>query len=163
MSEGYREDTRDENGSQEGSRHDYDVGIDTNNFVWEDVLEEIGRFENFDLAMRFTQDEWISFSKPLRDYIKAKRLLDLVPIETNPSSNAGDRVPGRPTGVDMEAKQSSDGNVTVRPRTSNRVEQETVESGNEDIGSSMQRIGSSLLHVVAVRDHSDELEPTTND
>ena len=54
-------------------------------------------------------------------------------------------------------------NVTVRPRTSNRVEQETVESGNEDIGSSMQRIGSRLLHVVAVRDHSDELEPTTND
>ena len=37
-----------------------------------------------------------------------------------------------------------------------------MESGNEDIGSSMQRIGSSLLHVVAVRDHSDELEPTTN-
>ena len=93
----------------------------------------------------------------------AKRHLDKVPIETNPSSNAGDRVPGRPTGVDMKAKRSSDGNVTVRPRTSNRVEQETVESGNEDIGSSMQRIGSSLLHVVAVRDHSDELEPTTND
>ena len=60
-------------------------------------------------------------SKPLRDYIKAKRLLDLILIETNPSSNPGDRVPGRLTGVDMEAKRSSDVNVTVRPRTSNRV------------------------------------------
>ena len=59
MSEVYREDTRDENGSQEGSRHDFDVGIDTDDFVWEDVLEEIGRFENFDLVMRFTQDEWV--------------------------------------------------------------------------------------------------------
>ena len=28
MSEGYREDTRDEIGSREGSRHDGDVGID---------------------------------------------------------------------------------------------------------------------------------------
>ena len=106
MSEGYREDTRDENGSQEGSRHDYDVGFDTDDFVWEDVLEEIGRFENFDLAMRFTQGEWMSFSKPLRDYIKAKRLLDLIPIETNPSSNADVRAKVRPIGVDMEAKRS---------------------------------------------------------
>ena len=37
-----------------------------------------------------------------------------------------------------------------------------MESGNEDIGSSMQRIGSSLLHVAGERDHMDELEPTTN-
>ena len=51
----------------------------------------------------------------------AKRHLDKVPIETNPSSNAGDRVPGCPTGVDMDAKRSSDVNVTVRPRTSNRA------------------------------------------
>ena len=75
----------------------------------------------------------------------AKRHLDKVPIETNTSSNAGDRVPGRLTGVDMEAKRSSDVNVTVRSRTSNRVEQETVESGNEDIGSSMQRIRNDIL------------------
>ena len=162
MSEVYREETHDESGSSEGSCDDQNVGIETENFVWEDVLEEISRFENFDLAMKFTTDEWASFSGSLRSYILAKRLLFRIPIETNPSSNAGDRVPGCPTSVDMEAKRSSDVNVTVRPRTSNRVEQETVESGNEDIGSSMQRIGSNLLHVAAVRDHSDELEPTTN-
>ena len=84
----------------------------------------------------------------------AKRLLDSIPIETNPNSNADVRAKVRPIGVDMEAKRSSDGNVTVRPRTSSRVEQETVESGNEDFGSSMQRIGSSLLHVARERERS---------
>ena len=95
----------------------------------------------------------------------AKRLLDKVSIETNPSTKADDPdcVKDRPPALDMEAKQSSDVNVTVRSRSSNRVEQETVESGNEDISSSMQRIGSSLLHVVVVGDHSSKLEPTTND
>ena len=68
----------------------------------------MGRFENFDLAMRFTNDEWFSFSKPLRDYIKAKRLLDLIPIETNPSSNTDVRAKVRPTGVDMDAKSIVD-------------------------------------------------------
>ena len=68
MSEVYREETRDENGSEEGSRRDCDVGTETNNFVWEDVLEEIGRLEKFDIAMGFTHDEWFSLSKPLRDY-----------------------------------------------------------------------------------------------
>ena len=55
MSEGYRKDTRDENGSQEGSRHDFDVGIDTDDFVKEDALEEICRFENFCVDMTFTR------------------------------------------------------------------------------------------------------------
>ena len=137
MSEVYRFETRDENGSEEGSRRDCDVGIDTDHFVWEDVLEEIGRFENFDIAMKFTGEEWYSFSKPLRDYILAKRLLYKIPIETNPESKVPD--------LDPDAKRSSDVNVTVRSRSSNRVEQETVESGNEEIGSSMQRIVSSLL------------------
>ena len=155
MSEVYREETRDENGSVEGSRRDYDVGIETDQFVCEDGLEEIGRFENFDIAMKFTGEEWYSFSKPLRDYILAKRLLYKISIETNPESKVPD--------LDPDAKRSSDVNVTVRPRAFNRVEQETVESGNEDIGSSMQRIGSDLLHVVAASDHSNKLEPTTND
>ena len=108
MSEGYREDTRDEIGSREGSCHDGDVGFDREDFVWEDVLEEMGRIENFNIAMRFTQDEWFSLSLPLRDYIRAKRLLDSIPIETNPSSNADDRAKVRPTGVDMDAKSIVD-------------------------------------------------------
>ena len=158
MSEVYREETHDESGSSEGSCDDQNVGIETENFVWEDVLEEITRFENFDLAMKFTTDEWASFSGSLRSYILAKRLLSKITIETNPSSKTD-----RPPALDLEAKQSSDVNVTVRSRSSNRVEQETVESGNEDISSSMQRIGSSLLHVVVAGDHSNKLEPTTND
>ena len=126
MSEVYRFETRDENGSEEGSRRDFDVGIDTDYFVWEDVLEEIGRFENFDIAMKFTGEEWYSFSKPLRDYILAKRLLYKIPIETNPSTKADDPdcVKDRPPALDMDAKRSSDENVTVRSRSSNRVEQE---------------------------------------
>ena len=43
MSEVYREETRDENGSEEGSRRNFDVGIYTDQFIWEDVLEELGR------------------------------------------------------------------------------------------------------------------------
>ena len=38
MSEVYREETRDENGSSEGSHRDHDVGIETDDFVWEDDL-----------------------------------------------------------------------------------------------------------------------------
>ena len=45
----------------------------------------------------------------------------------------------------MDAKQSSDVHVTVRSRSSNRVEQQTVEICNEDTGSSMQRIASGML------------------
>ena len=76
-----------------------------------------------------------------------KRLLDKISIETNPESKVDDpdSVKDCRPGLDMDAKRSSDVNVTVRSRASNRVEQETVESGNEDIGSSMQRIGSDLV------------------
>ena len=84
----------------------------------------------------------------------AKLLLDKVPIETNPGSKIDDLdcVKDRRPVLDPEAKRSSDVSVTVRPRASNRVEQETVESGNEDIGSSMQSIGPNLLHSNTVSD-----------
>ena len=49
------EETRDESGSDEGSCNDHDVGIETDDFVWEDVLEEICRFENFCVDMTFTR------------------------------------------------------------------------------------------------------------
>jgi hypothetical protein len=93
----------------------------------------------------------------------AKIFLDKISIETSPEfkDDDPDSVKDCRPGLDMDAKQSSDVNVTVRSRSSNRVEQETVESGNEDISSSMQRIGSNLLHVVAVSDHSNKREATT--
>ena len=103
MSEVYREETHDESGSSEGSCDDQNVGIETENFVWEDVLEEISRFENFDLAMKFTTDEWSSFSGSLRSYIMAKRLLFQIPIETNPSSKTDD--------PDCVVEQFVEGNV----------------------------------------------------
>ena len=63
MSEVYREDTRDESGSddpdcvmdRQGSCDDDYVGIETDDFVWEDALEEICRFENFSVDMTFTR------------------------------------------------------------------------------------------------------------
>ena len=53
-SEDYREDTQGENDSNEGSSSDHIVELETDDFVWEDVLEEIGRFENFNVDMTFT-------------------------------------------------------------------------------------------------------------
>ena len=163
MSEDYVEDTHGDINSEVGSTSDHSAFMELVDFVWEDALEEICRFENFCVDMTFTRKSMFSFSQSLLISM-AKRLLDKVSIETNPSSKADDPdcAKDRPTGLDMDAKQSSDVNVTVRSRASNRVEQETVESGNEDFGSSMQRIGSSLLET-RESDHKDELEPTTND
>ena len=55
MSEVYREETRNESDSSEGSCNDHDVGIETDVIVWEDALEEICRFENFCVDMTFTR------------------------------------------------------------------------------------------------------------
>ena len=51
----YREETRDESGSDQGSCNDHDVGIETDHFVGEDALEKICRFENFCVDMTFTR------------------------------------------------------------------------------------------------------------
>ena len=83
MSEGYREETQSEvdmtepHGVQQitapGDFGDYpadhNAELDMDNFIWEDVLEEIGRFENFDVDMTFSFSEWSSFSQHLRAYI----------------------------------------------------------------------------------------------
>ena len=55
MSEDYREDTQGWNDSDEGSSSDHIAELETDDFVWEDVLEEIGRFENFNVDMTFTR------------------------------------------------------------------------------------------------------------
>jgi hypothetical protein len=75
--------------------------------------------------------------------------LDKVSIEKNPESKVDDPdcvKESRPD-LDMDAKRSSDVHVTVRSRSSNRVKQQTVETSNEEIGSSMQRIASGMLTV----------------
>ena len=54
MSEEYREDTQGGNDSNEESSSDHTAELETDDFVWEDVLEEIGRFENFNVDMTFT-------------------------------------------------------------------------------------------------------------
>ena len=55
MSEEYREDTQGGNDSDEGSTNDYNAELETDDFVLEDLLEEISRFENFNVDMTFTR------------------------------------------------------------------------------------------------------------
>ena len=131
MSEEYREDTQGDNDSVVESTDNYIAELKTDDFIWADVLEEIGRFDNFSLGMMFTQKEWNSFSRPLQEYIRAKRLIHKATLETVP-----DFILSK---VDLEAKSMLDTNVTIRPRSSSKMEQQSVESGNEEIGSSMQK------------------------
>ena len=70
MSEDYVEDTHGDINSEVGSTSDHSAVMELVDFVWEDVSEEIGRFEKFDVDMQFTTSEWRSFSKSLRDYIR---------------------------------------------------------------------------------------------
>ena len=65
MSDDYREETQVDIDSDSGSSSDHNAEMDIGNFVWEDVLEEMGRFDNFDVDMPFTRPEWRSFSKSL--------------------------------------------------------------------------------------------------
>ena len=46
MSDDYREITQGDIGSDEGNSSDHIAELETEDFVWEDYLEEIGRFEN---------------------------------------------------------------------------------------------------------------------
>ena len=55
MSEEYREDTQGGNDSDEGSANDYIAESETDNFIWEDVREGIGIFENFTPDIKFTE------------------------------------------------------------------------------------------------------------
>ena len=55
MLEDYREDTQGDIDSNDGSSSDYIAESEMNDFVWEDVLEEIGRFENLNVHMTFTR------------------------------------------------------------------------------------------------------------
>ena len=46
MSDDYREETQGDIDSDEGNSSNHIAELGTENFVWEDYLEEIGRFEN---------------------------------------------------------------------------------------------------------------------
>ena len=136
MSEDYREETQGEIESDSGSSSDHNAEMNIGNFVWEDVLEEIGRYDNFNVDMPFTWLEWRSFSKSLQNYITAKRLLSKVTNEQDSNfivPNWG-----------LNAKSIVDANVTVRPSLT-KTEQTLVEPSDEETGSSMQRIASNLM------------------
>ena len=49
--------------------------------------------------------------------------------------------------MNSDAEPLMDTNVTRRSQSSSKVEQRPVESGSEEIGSSLQRIASSMLSV----------------
>ena len=90
MSEDYVKDTRGDIGRELGTSSDHSALMEMDDFIWEDVSEEIERFEKFDVDMQFTTSEWRSFSKSLRDYIAAKCLLSRVanyigPVSDSPS------------------------------------------------------------------------------
>ena len=120
MSEGYREETQSEvdmtepHGVQQitapGDFGDYpadhNAELDMDNFIWEDVLEEIGRFENFDVDMTFSLLERSSFSQHLRAYIMARRILSKVSNESNPGLTLHK--------VNLDATPIGDVNVTRR-------------------------------------------------
>ena len=57
MSEDYVEDTQGEIDSEVGSTSDRSAFMEMGDFIWEDVSEEIGRFENLSLDMQFTTTE----------------------------------------------------------------------------------------------------------
>ena len=84
MSEEYRDDTQGASDSDGGSTNDYIAELEMDNFIWAEVLEEMGRFENFSPGMKFTEQEWRSFSLPLRDYIRANRILHKANYESAP-------------------------------------------------------------------------------
>ena len=55
MSDDYRKETQGDIDSSEGNSSDHIAELETDDFVWEDVLEEISRFENFNVDMTFTR------------------------------------------------------------------------------------------------------------
>ena len=111
----------------------------TDNFIWADVAEEIGRYESFTPDMKFTELEWMSFSASLRNYIRAHRIVHKANLE----SVAELIIPK----MNSDAEPLMDTNVTRRSQSSSKAEQRPVESGKEEIGSSLQRIASSMLSV----------------
>ena len=66
MSEDYVKDTQGDIGRELGTSSDHSALMEMDNFIWEDVSEEIERFEKFDVDMQFTTSEWRSFSMSLR-------------------------------------------------------------------------------------------------
>jgi hypothetical protein len=53
--------------------------------------------------------------------------------------------------------------VTRRPHSSSKMEQQLVESGNEEIGSSMQRIASNLMQANDMDRAGNKEEVTTSE
>ena len=66
MSEDYVKDTQGDIGRESGTPSDHSALMEMDNFIWEDVSEEIESFEKFDVDMQFTTSEWRSFSMSLR-------------------------------------------------------------------------------------------------
>ena len=85
----------------------------------------------------------------------AKRLLNKVSSESAPEFILPK--------MDSEAKSLLHTNVTPRSQSSSRTEQQSVESGKEEIGSSMQKTVSNLLSVEVVSGNINKGEATTTE
>ena len=88
MSEDYVKDTHGDIVRELGTSSDHSALMERDDFIWEDVSEEIERFKKFDVDMQFTTSEWRSFSKSLRIYIAAKRLLSKSSNNIGPVSDS---------------------------------------------------------------------------
>jgi hypothetical protein len=148
MSEGYyREHSRYEFDSDVGDPEAQTEEPEEVDLSREALLEEMGRFDNFDVNLNFTEEEWNSFSPTLKGYVQAKRFLnkrpDLAALEVrNPN-------------LTKEATIKPDDHVTMRTkaRTSDRSEQskennrdeDTKDSRDAEFSESLRRTATGLI------------------
>ena len=80
MTEEYRKETH---GGDSDNASDHSAELEMDDFVWEDVAGETGRYENYDVNASFMPQEWKSFSMSIRSYVKARRILSRVSLVTD--------------------------------------------------------------------------------
>jgi hypothetical protein len=145
MSEGYREHSTFEYDSEVGDPDTQIVEPEVIGLSRDAILEEMARFENFNVNLNFTEREWNSFSPTLKDYIKAKRFLSMRPdldaLEVgipNPTKEAM----LNPGGVTMRKVRTS---AKAEQNTANDREEDVDESRDGGISESLRRTASNLM------------------
>jgi hypothetical protein len=129
MSNDYREETQYEVDSEEGDHVNHTAGTDIDGTLVEQIMNEIAGLDNFDINAEFTIEEWRSFSTLLRKYISAWKFSRKVPYKTSPKTEIPDSV----------EEATLNDNVTIRHRTSHKVEQDIVGTRVDEVEDSSTR------------------------
>ena len=129
MSNDYREETQYEVDSEEGDHVNHTAGTDIDGTLVEQIMNEIAGLDNFDINAEFTIEEWRSFSTLLRKYISAWKFARKVPHKTAPKAEIPDAV----------EEATLNDNVTIRHRTSHKVEQDIVGTRVDEVEDSSTR------------------------